>query len=112
MGLAQGWACDKAWAARGADIHQNGFVIEKGCFKTAELLKKERKDSYTLKAKKDEKISKTFSSLISHYVQMELDSVSSNLVCDYMKNHENPKIQKSKLAHFGLKSSKPAIVSA
>ena len=37
---------------------------------------------------------------------MELDSVSSNLVCDYMKKHENPKIQKLALK---LKSLVPSI---
>ena len=35
------------------------YLVEKGHFKTAELLKEERKNSYTLKAQKDEKISET-----------------------------------------------------
>ena len=82
------------------------YLVEKGHFKTAELLKEERKNSYTLTAKKDEKVSQIFSHLIPKYVQMELDSVSSNLVCDYMKNHENPKIQKLALK---LKSLVPSI---
>ena len=82
------------------------YLVEKGHLRTAELLKEERKNSYTLKAQKDEKISETFSYMISKYVQMELDSASSNLVCDYMKNHKNPKIQKLALK---LKSLVPSI---
>ena len=82
------------------------YLVEKGHLRTAKLLKEERKNSYTLTAKKDEKVSQIFSHLIPKYVQMELDSVSSNLVCDYMKNHENPKIQKLALK---LKSLVPSI---
>jgi hypothetical protein len=82
------------------------YLVEKGHLRTAELLKKERKNSYTLKAQKDQNISEIFSSMISKYVQMELDSVSSNLVCNYMKKHENPKIQKLALK---LKSLVPSI---
>ena len=82
------------------------YLVEKGHLRTAKLLKEERKNSYTLTAKKDEKVSEIFSHLIPKYVQMELDSVSSNLVCDYMKKHENPKIQKLALK---LKSLVPSI---
>ena len=82
------------------------YLVEKGHLRTAKLLKEERKNSYTLTAKKDEKVSEIFSHLIPKYVQMELDSVSSNLVCDYMKKHENPKIQKLALK---LKSMVPSI---
>ena len=82
------------------------YLVEKGYFKTAELLKQERKNSYTLKAQKDEKVSGKLSYLISKHVQMELDSVSCNLVCDYMKKQENPKIQKLVLK---LKSLVPSI---
>ena len=82
------------------------YLVEKGHFKTAELLKEERKNSYILKAQKDEKISGKLDYLISKHMQMELDSVSSNLVCDYMKKHENPKIQRLALK---LKSLVPSI---
>ena len=44
--------------------------------------------------------------MISHYVQIELDFVLCNLVCDYMKKQENPKIQKLVLK---LKSLVPSI---
>ena len=61
------------------------YLVEKGHLKTAELLKEERKDSYTLKAKKNENISEIISLMIAEYVQLELDVVSNNLVCDYLK---------------------------
>ena len=72
------------------------YLVENGHFKTAELLKEERKDIYTLEVKKDEKISKTFSFMITHYVQLqlELDTVSNHMVYDFLKNHKNQKIQK------------------
>ena len=69
------------------------YLIEKGHFKTAELLKEERKNSYTLNAQKDEKISEVFSAMIAEYVQLELDTVSNHLVYDYLNKHENQKIQ-------------------
>ena len=40
------------------------YLVENGHYKTAELLKKERKKDYTLEVKKGEKISKIFSYLI------------------------------------------------
>ena len=61
------------------------YLVEKGHLRTAKLLKEERKNSYTLTAKKDEKVSEIFSHLIPKYVQMELDSVSSNLAWKSMK---------------------------
>ena len=72
------------------------YLVENGHYKTAELLKKERKKDYTLEVKKGEKISKIFSYLITKYgqSQLELDSVSNGLVYDYLKNHQNQKIQK------------------
>ena len=83
------------------------YLVENRHFKTAELLKEERKRLYTLKkSKKDEKISKRFSFMIAKYEQLELDTVSNDLVCDYLKLHENPQIQK--LAQE-LKSLVPSI---
>jgi hypothetical protein len=70
------------------------YLVENGLLKTAELLEEERKNFYTLKAKKNENISEMFSSMITKYVQLELDMVSNNLVYDYLKKQENPKIQK------------------
>ena len=71
------------------------YLVENRHFETAELLKKERKELYTLKKSKNgEKISKKSSFMIAQYVQLELDTVANNLVCDYLKLHENPKIQK------------------
>ena len=61
------------------------YLVEKGHLKTAELLKEERKHFYTLKAKKNENISEIISLMITEYVQLELDVVSNNLVCDYLK---------------------------
>ena len=57
-------------------------------------------------SKKDGKISKRISFMIAKYEQLELDTVSNNLVCDYLKKHENPNIQK--LAQK-LKSLVPSI---
>ena len=83
------------------------YLVENRHFKTAELLKEERKELYTLKkSKKDEKISKKFSFMIAKYEQLELDTVSNNLVCNYLKLHENPQIQKLALE---LKSLGPSI---
>ena len=72
------------------------YLVENRHYKTAELLKKERKKDYALEVKKGEKISKIFSYLITKYgqSQLELDSVSNGLVYDYLKNHQNQKIQK------------------
>ena len=72
------------------------YLVENRHYKTAKLLKKEREKDYTLEVKKGEKISKIFSYLITKYgqSQLELDSVSNCLVYDYLKNHENQKIQK------------------
>ena len=61
------------------------YLVEKGHLKTAELLKEKRKNFYTLKAKKNENISEIISLMITEYVQLELDVVSNNLVCDYLK---------------------------
>ena len=61
------------------------YLVENGHLKTAELLKEKRKKLYALEAKKDEKISEKFSLMITEYVQLELDVVSNNLVCDYLK---------------------------
>ena len=61
------------------------YLVENGHLKTAELLKEERKNFYTLKAKKNENISEIISLMITEYVQLELDVVSNNLVCDYLK---------------------------
>ena len=36
------------------------YLVEKGHLRTAKLLKEERKNSYTLTAKKDEKVNKYF----------------------------------------------------
>ena len=74
------------------DILVYNYLVENGHLKTAELLKKERKNFYTLESKKNEKISEILPLLITEYV--ELDTVSNNLIYDYLKNHENPKIQK------------------
>ena len=83
------------------------YLVENRHFKTAELLKEEREALYTLKkSKKDEKISKRFSFMIAKYEQLELDTVSNNLVCNYLKLHENPQIQKLALE---LKSLGPSI---
>ena len=83
------------------------YLVENRHFKTAELLKEEREALYTLKkSKKDEKISKRFSFMIVQYEQLELDTVSNNLVCNYLKLHENPQIQKLALE---LKSLGPSI---
>ena len=72
------------------------YLVKNRHLKTADLLKEERKKIYTLEVKKDEKVSKTFSFMITNYVQcqLELDSVSNCLVYDYLKNHQNQKIQK------------------
>ena len=67
------------------------YLVEKGHFKTAELLKEERKDLYNLNSKKDEKISEAFSCMIEEY--WKLNTVSNNLVYNYLKEHDNPKIQ-------------------
>ena len=71
------------------------YLVENRHFKTAELLKKERKKDYALEVTKGEKISKIFSYLITKYGQrqLELDSVTNGLVYDYLKNHQNQKIQ-------------------
>ena len=61
------------------------YLVEKGHLKTAELLKEKRKNFYTLKAEKNENISEIISLMITEYVQLELDVVSNNLVCDYLK---------------------------
>ena len=83
------------------------YLVENRHFKTAELLKEERKNLYTLKeSKKDENISETFSFIIAKYEQLELDAVSNNLVCNYLKKHENPQIQNLALE---LKSLGPSI---
>ena len=83
------------------------YLVENRHLKTAELLKEERNNFYTLKqSKKDENISETFSFIIAKYEQLELDTVSNNMVCDYLKKHENPNIQK--LAQK-LKSLVPSI---
>ena len=74
------------------DILVYNYLVENGHLKTAELLKQERKNFYTLESKKNEKISEILPLLITEYV--ELDIVSNNLVYDYLKNHQNPKIQK------------------
>ena len=74
------------------DILIYNYLVENGHLKTAELLREERKNFYTLESKKNEKISEILPLLITEYV--ELDTVSNNLVYDYLKNHENPKIQK------------------
>ena len=74
------------------DILVYNYLVENGHLKTAELLKEERKNFYTLESKKNEKISEILPLLITEYV--ELDTVSNNLIYDYLKNHENPKIQK------------------
>ena len=92
------------------------YLVENRHFKTAELLKEERKKLYTLKkSKKDEKISKRFSFMIAKYEQLELDSVSNNLVCDYLKLQENPQIQalaqelKSLVPSIHIKGENPSI---
>ena len=68
------------------------YLVENGHLKTAELLKEERKNFYNLESKKNEKISEILSLMITEYV--ELNTASNNLVYDYLKNHENPKIKK------------------
>ena len=72
------------------------YLVENRHYKTAKLLKKEREKDYTLEVKEGENISKIFSYIITKYgqSQMELDSVSNCLVHDYLKNHQNQKIQK------------------
>ena len=80
------------------------YLVEKGHFKTAELLKEERKDLYNLNSKKDEKVSEAFSCMIEEY--WKLNTVSNDLVCNYLKEHDNPKIQKIALK---LKSLVPSI---
>ena len=83
------------------------YLVENRHFKTAELLKVERKKLYTLKmSKKGGKISKKICFMIAKYEQLELDTVSNNLVCDYLKLHENPQIQKLALE---VKSLVPSI---
>ena len=57
-------------------------------------------------SKKDGKISKKISFMIAKYEQLELDTVSNNLVCDYLKLHENPRIQ---ILALGVKSLVPSI---
>ena len=78
---------------RGAELAKSKIGIN---LAKAKLLKKEREKDYTLEVKKGEKISKIFSYLITKYgqSQLELDSVSNGLVYDYLKNHQNQKIQK------------------
>ena len=44
--------------------------------------------------------------MIAKFVQLELDTVSNNLVCNYLKKHENPQIQKLALE---LKSLGPSV---
>ena len=92
------------------------YLVENRHFKTAELLKEERKELYTLKkSKKGEKISIRFSFMIAKYEQLELDSVSNNLVCDYLKLQENPQIQalaqelKSLVPSIQIKGENPSI---
>ena len=80
------------------------YLVEKGHFKTAELLKEERKDLYNLNSKKDEKVSEAFSCMIEEY--WKLNTLSNNLVCSYLKEHDNPKIQTIALK---LKSLVPPI---
>ena len=72
------------------------YLVENRHLKTAELLKEERRKVYTLEVKKDEKVSKTFSFMITNYVQLqlELDTVSNHMVYDFLRNHKNQNIQK------------------
>ena len=70
------------------------FLVENKHDKTAELFKEERKKYYTLAFRKDEQISETLDLIISKYLRLELDTISNTLVFDYLKRHENQRIQK------------------
>jgi hypothetical protein len=70
------------------------YLIENKHDKTAELFKIERKIYYTLAFRKDEQISETLDLIISKYLRLELDTISNTLVFDYLKRHENQRIQK------------------
>ena len=93
------------------------YLVENRHYKTAKLLKKEREKDYTLEVKKGEEISKIFSYLITKYgqSQLELDSVSNCLVYDFLKNHQNQKIQqlaeklKALVPPIQTKSENPSI---
>ena len=93
------------------------YLVENRHLKTAELLKGERKDDYALEVKEGQKISNIFSFMITKYgqPQMELDSASNCLVYDYLKNHQNQKIQKlaeklkALVPPFQIKSENPSI---
>ena len=70
------------------------YLLENRHDKTAKLLKEERKNSYTLKFKREKNISETLSSIISKYLRLELDTISNTLVYDYLKRHNNQRVQK------------------
>ena len=69
-------------------------LVENKHVKTAELFKIERKKYYTLAFRKDEQISETLDLIISKYLRLKLDTISNTLVFDYLKRHENQRIQK------------------